>query len=137
MQILKQEFYTGKNETHGGFIALDLPSDAQILRLAEQSSHYGSGLHLWYTTEQNPETMTTQNKYFAPVFTGQEFTPIEWNYLESFETKEGLVVHIFQVPAEKISDVDKAIKDDAPTTQPQGEIHEQPTEPSPETGEAS
>lgn len=108
MRILKTDVDVSRR-TVAGFVVVDMSVDATPLKLAEQSSGFGDGLKLWFISEC-PDGQTDDTlHYLALVGTGQEFVPVEWNYLSSFEIDGGIVVHAFYVPSEKISQEDKVM----------------------------
>lgn len=97
--------------TVAGFVVVDMPDDGSPLKLAEQNSDFGEGLKLWFISER-PDGFENVPHYLALVMTGQEFVPVEWNYLSSFEVEGGIIFHTFYAPSDKISQEDKVMPGD-------------------------
>lgn len=107
MRILKTDIDLAL-QTDSGFIVVEMPDDGTPLRLAHQDSPFGEGLKLWFITER-PDGYEGIAHYLAFIMTGQEFVPVEWNYLSSVEIDGGIIAHVFYVPADKITQEDKTI----------------------------
>jgi hypothetical protein len=123
MRILKTDVDVSRR-TVAGFVVVDMSEDGTPLKLAEQSSDYGDGLKLWFISERPDGETDDTLHYLALVMTGQEFVPVEWNYLSSFEVDGGIIVHAFYVPSDKITQEDKEMPVDEGEELTDGEINE-------------